>query len=104
MLLLKEAKEELEEEIEYLEKETVLVATKEMKDIMKPINISGENPFQALFGLYIQERLPEYDGVWFDAELDPLALSAPAGILFDKNISNWNVKEIKEEELPEREE
>jgi len=98
---LEEAQEEDLEEDD-LKILSVSLPTKELKNIMKPVDVSEINPFQSLFGLYIQEKLPDYDGVWFDAELDPLGMTAPAGLIFDNKFKMWDKKEVKWNELPEK--
>jgi hypothetical protein len=39
--------------------------------------------------VYVNEMLPDYDGVWWADRLDPVQLSAPRGVIVPSKIAGW---------------
>ena len=57
----------------------------------------GKSAEEQNFLLYIENHT-NYDGVYWDEELDILALTAPRGVIFNKNINSFNVTLVTNED------
>lgn len=38
---------------------------------------------------YVEDHLPEIDGLWWEEENDPMGLSAPRGVIFTHQLGSW---------------
>ncbi len=69
----------------------MLVPTDELKTLWKQ-NFTGrlDDDFAVQFAsLMVLERTGEFDGVWWNEELDPANLSAPRGVIFQTKLKEW---------------
>ena len=90
--------------LENLDLKKVIIPTQLFKDKLFPVVPCQYDEYQHLFTLYVQMYHPKIDGVWYNYKLDELAYSAPAGTIFNHKINKLNIKQIKYDDLPEREE
>ena len=51
--------------------------------------------------LYVLETSSDVDGAWWNEELDPAALSAPRGVIFQTKLPEWGVYPIAWDEAPD---
>jgi len=49
----------------------------------------------------VLETSSDVDGAWWNEELDPAALSAPRGVIFQTKLPEWGVYPIAWDEAPD---
>ncbi|WP_210499403.1 hypothetical protein [Vibrio crassostreae] len=82
--------EELADEL--ITKAKTFKATNKMNDLFGH-EVSLGLTSEYLFNLFVAEKHPECDGIWYEHENDGY-YSAPAGIIFDHKLSAWAHAEV----------
>ena len=59
--------------------------------LQKSIDI--DSTFDILLTVYLENNT-EYDGIWWEEELDVLKYSAPRGVIFNSKLKTWDIKKI----------
>lgn len=65
-------------------------ATEKLKDISLVNVDEGKYAEEQNFLLHL-EKYTDYDGVYWDEELDVLGLTAPRGVIFNSKINSFNI-------------
>ena len=80
-----------DESHEQLEEVDSFVGTSKLAHAQFQTDSTSIDPIQILTIQYIEENYPDFDGVWFDEDLDIYRLSAPRGVIFNNRLDNWIV-------------
>ena len=77
------------------------VATPKLKKAWKK-DFTGNIPDPLSIGvLYALEESTDFDGAWWNEDLDPWRLSAPRGVIFRSRLPEWTSKKIDWEKAPD---
>jgi hypothetical protein len=68
-------------------------ATNKLKQMSLQKSIGIDNTFDILLTVYLDNNT-EYDGIWWEEELDVLKYSAPRGVIFNSKLKTWDIKKI----------
>lgn len=77
-----------------IESVEVMVGTEKLSNLVKIKNMEKEDAFDFLIMIWAQENHPEIDGVWWNENFDPGALSAPRGGIFPDRLAKIQVIEV----------
>lgn len=88
-----------ESEWDCLKAKTIYKPTDYFRALFKTIDVKND-PFHEIFAQYLIEYRPDVCGIWFNSILDPMRLTAPAGLIFDHKVKHWNITAIEESDAP----
>ena len=68
-----------------------LKPTKKLEMVTMQSKISTTQTFDLLLTVYVENET-DYDGIWWNDELDVSKYSAPRGVIFNSKLKEWSVK------------
>ena len=95
-----ESKEEAEEEADFMEAEVTVVSGGGFVPTTKlesrtGVSSSIAEAFDHLLTVYVEANT-DFDGVWWEDEVDPLKYSSPRGVISRKKLPEWKAVVVRE--------
>lgn len=67
----------------------LLLATPTMTHRAYQLQPPDASALDHALSFYVEDHLPEIDGLWWNEDLAPAAYSAPRGVIFTQHLSRW---------------